>query len=67
MAYYDYKCDKCGDILEVEQSIFSEPIGILHCGQLRRRLIATNISTQFKGSGFYVNDSRSNSSGPNPL
>jgi len=58
---YEYKCDGCG-VFEMEQRI-TEPAleQCPHCHSSVRRLISRNIGIVFKGSGFYINDSRKNS------
>lgn len=68
MPIYEYSCDTCHDDFEVRRS-FSDS-GIPACptcngtGQVRRRFSAPAIV--FKGSGFYVNDSRGKSSTSKP-
>ena len=64
MPTYDYKCDSCGDQFEVFQSMNDAPL--TRCskcnGPIRRLFSSAGII--FKGSGFYVNDYKSNSSSP---
>ena len=50
MASVDYKCDKCGNVIERDNG--DTP---LCCGELMRRIWST-VGISFKGSGFYVND-----------
>ncbi|HVJ96061.1 MAG TPA: FmdB family zinc ribbon protein [Acidimicrobiia bacterium] len=61
MPTYDYRCEKCGESLEVYQS-FSEAPLTKHkgCGgKLVKVLSAAGIV--LKGSGFYKTDNRSSS------
>ncbi|MCP4164681.1 MAG: zinc ribbon domain-containing protein [Chloroflexi bacterium] len=68
MPIYEYTCDTCFDEFEMRRS-FSEE-GIPPCptcngtGQVRRRFSTPAIV--FKGSGFYVTDSRSKNSTGKP-
>jgi putative FmdB family regulatory protein len=58
MPTYDYRCDECGDELEVWQSIKDD--ALTECprcgGQLRKVMSPAGIV--LKGSGFYKTDSR---------
>ncbi len=58
MPVYVYKCDTCGVAFERKQSV-SEP-HLTDCpeceGQVRR--VFQPVGVLFKGSGFYVTDSR---------
>jgi putative FmdB family regulatory protein len=66
MPTYVYRCQQCNNHLEVIQKFSDTPLRICpKCqGQLRRIIHATGIV--FKGSGWYVNDSRSSSSTSKP-
>jgi putative FmdB family regulatory protein len=59
MPTYEYACRDCGEHLEVVQSFKDDPL--TECGlcggQLRKVFSAAGII--FKGSGYYVTDSRS--------
>ncbi|ABD13392.1 FmdB family transcriptional regulator [Frankia sp. B2] len=63
MPTYQYRCTDCGRDLEAVQS-FSD-VSLTECpacaGRLRK--VFGSVGVVFKGSGFYKNDSRSNSSG----
>ncbi len=61
MPTYVYRCQQCNNHLEVIQKFSDAPLKICpKCqGQLRRVIHATGIV--FKGSGWYVTDSRSSS------
>lgn len=65
MPIYEYECLTCGTTFEKRQS-FSEPAKA-DCpnGHAETRRLLSTPAIVFKGSGFYVNDSRngSNSNG----
>ena len=62
MPTYEYKCNKCEEILERFQKITDPPLQDCPvCGGELKRLISGGIGVIFKGSGFYVNDSKSSS------
>jgi putative FmdB family regulatory protein len=63
MPTYDYRCAKCGDIIEVYQSFSDAPL-TKHkgCGgKLSKVMSAAGIV--LKGSGFYKTDNRSTKKG----
>lgn len=62
MPTYEYLCRQCGDSLEVWQSFKDAPLTRHETcgGSLRKVFYARGVV--FKGSGFYVTDSRK----PNP-
>ena len=62
MSSYTYRCKACNSEFTVEQSILDDPF--TKCSQLNtkcsgniHRVIGKNVGIQFKGSGFYVNNS----------
>jgi len=57
---YDYQCDSCGHVFEAFQSMSDDPLRQCpECEELAlRRLISGGSGVIFKGSGFYVTDSR---------
>lgn len=58
MPTYDYACSSCG-AFEYFQKITDEPLKTCPtCGGEVKRLISKNANIIFKGSGFYVTDSR---------
>jgi putative FmdB family regulatory protein len=61
MPTYEYACRECGEHLEVVQSFKDDPLTTcLGCGgDLRKVFSATGII--FKGSGYYVTDTRKKS------
>ena len=64
MPTYDYQCAKCGHEFEAFQRMLDDPLK--DCPECNapelRRLISGGTGVIFKGSGFYVNDSRKGSS-----
>lgn len=64
MPTYEYECRSCEHRFEVFQGITEDAIDTCpKCGESVRRLIGGGAGIIFKGSGFYVTDSRSSSSG----
>ncbi|TVQ37403.1 MAG: zinc ribbon domain-containing protein [Spirochaetaceae bacterium] len=64
MPTYDYECRACGHSFDVFQNMSDKPLAVCPACSKRqlRRLIGGGAGIIFKGSGFYVNDSRSKSS-----
>lgn len=63
MPTYEYVCTSCNHDFEVFQSMKDAPLTECpKCGQRIRRVIGGGAGIIFKGSGFYVNDSRKTSS-----
>jgi putative FmdB family regulatory protein len=63
MPTYVYACKSCGKQFEKFQSFKEDPLTICICGQegqVRRVIQAAGVV--FKGSGWYINDSRGSSS-----
>ncbi len=63
MPTYEYRCNSCGEHVEVFQSFSDDPLsscGI--CGGTLKRVFHP-VGIVFKGSGFYSTDSRSASKG----
>lgn len=56
MPLYEYKCDKCGKVIEVRQKFSDEPLTVHEeCGGGLERLISKS-AFQLKGSGWYATD-----------
>ena len=63
MPTYEYECLSCGKSFEAFQSMSEAPLAACpSCGKKVRRVIHGGTGVIFKGSGFYVNDSRKSSS-----
>ena len=62
MPLYEYGCPKCGHVADVRHGFDDKPqVTCEKCGaEMTRRFSAAPIV--FKGSGFYVTDSRGSSS-----
>ncbi len=62
MPTYDYKCSACKQTYELRES-FSAPMehGCQECGKGIAKRLLTVPTVVFKGSGWYVNDSRGKS------
>jgi putative FmdB family regulatory protein len=59
MPIYRYVCDNCGHEFTVMHGMNETPeIFCEKCGSLARRGIG-RVGIAFKGSGFYINDSKS--------
>lgn len=62
MPTYEYECRACGHSFERTQSMSEAPVkDCPECGKDVRRVINGGAGIIFKGSGFYVNDSRGKS------
>ncbi|MFZ0548907.1 MAG: FmdB family zinc ribbon protein [Candidatus Promineifilaceae bacterium] len=63
MPLYVYKCNDCDHQFEVRQRFSDEPLTVCpNCkGHIRR--VINPVGVVFKGSGFYVTDSRNGKSG----
>ena len=59
MPTYEYECRSCQHSFEKFQSMSEDPIKICpKCGKEVRRVIGGGTGIIFKGSGFYVTDSK---------
>ncbi|GHV82432.1 hypothetical protein AGMMS49991_09900 [Spirochaetia bacterium] len=62
MPTYEYECKTCGHTFDTFQSMRDEPLKICpECGKELRRLINGGTGVIFKGSGFYVTDTKGGS------
>jgi putative FmdB family regulatory protein len=58
MPTYVYRCDDCGHQFELFQKMSDDPVETCpECGKKVRRVIHP-VGVVFKGSGWYINDSR---------
>ena len=59
MPLYEYECKQCGKRFEKIQPIAAAPLTeCIECGQGPIRRIIHPVGVIFKGSGWYINDSR---------
>ena len=59
MPTYEYRCANCGHELEAVQSFSDAALTECpRCWEPALRKMFGNVGVVFKGSGFYVNDSR---------
>jgi putative FmdB family regulatory protein len=58
MPTYEYACRDCGEHLEVVQSFRDDPLTTCGKCQGRLRKVFSAAGIVFKGSGYYVTDSR---------
>ncbi len=62
MPVYTYECEECGVRFEAKQSFADAPVDVCpECGGHTHKVIGP-VGVIFKGSGFYVTDSRSDRS-----
>lgn len=62
MPTYEYQCKDCGERLEVFQKFSDKPLSVHpECGGALQKVFHAS-GIVFKGSGYYVTDSRSGSS-----
>lgn len=63
MPTYEYECRACNHAFELFQAMSDEPVKVCpECGGSVRRMIGGGTGIIFKGSGFYVTDSKKSSS-----
>lgn len=65
MPIYEYECLQCGITFEKRQSFHDEPKAECPNGHSETRRLLAAPAIVFKGSGFYVNDSKSKNSAAN--
>ena len=66
MPTYQYQCTECGEPLEIQQSFTDDALTECPACGGRLRKVFNAVGVVFKGSGFYVNDSKSKSSSTSP-
>ena len=62
MPIYDYECETCNHRFEEIQRFNDKPINICPKCQGKTRRVIHSTPIVFKGSGFYITDSRGGSS-----
>ncbi len=65
MPIYEYQCQTCGTNFEKRQSFSEEPRADCPNGHPQARRLLSTPAIVFKGSGFYINDSKANKSSVN--
>jgi putative FmdB family regulatory protein len=65
MPIYEYECLTCGVIFDKRQSFNDEPKANCPNGHAETRRLLAAPAIVFKGSGFYINDSKSSKSKAN--
>ena len=63
MPTYQYSCTECGHFFEAVQSFSDDSLTVCPECEGRLRKVFNAVGVVFKGSGFYRNDSRSQTSG----
>ena len=58
MPIYEYECGVCSFCFERKQSFDAEPVATCPECQGKARRVIHSIPVIFKGSGFYITDSR---------
>jgi len=67
MPTYEYECRECHCTFEQFQQMSDEPVKVCpKCGGKVRRLIGGGTGIIFKGSGFYITDSKKSGSASTP-
>jgi len=61
MPIYEYECSQCDFRFERKQRVEEEPIAMCPKCQGKARRVINSVPIIFKGSGFYVTDSRQSS------
>jgi putative FmdB family regulatory protein len=65
MPIYEYECLTCGVTFEKRQSFSDEPKADCPNGHAETRRLLAAPAIVFKGSGFYINDSKASKSSIN--
>ena len=58
MPVYEYECDICQSRFERKQGFDAEPVAMCPECQGKARRVINSIPVIYKGSGFYITDSR---------
>lgn len=56
MPRYDYKCVKCGKVIEIKHGLKEYFDDLCTCGGKLNKMPSKNVGALFKGSGFYCTD-----------
>ena len=63
MPTYEYRCNDCGEHLEVVQSFSDDPLTKCPSCKGKLRKVFSPVGIVFKGSGFYKTDNRGGKGG----
>ena len=63
MPYYQYRCKDCEHEFETRQRMSDEPLTVCPVCNGRIRRVVSPVGVVFKGSGFYVTDTRGSNAG----
>jgi putative FmdB family regulatory protein len=67
MPWYDFQCESCGSVFEIQRAMNeTRKAKCKYCGSTKTVKIYSAAGIAFKGSGFYVTDSKSAGSGSTP-
>ncbi len=58
MPIYTYECENCGERFEAKQSFSETPLAVCPTCEGKLHRVIQPVGVVFKGSGFYVTDSR---------
>lgn len=61
MPIYEYRCQSCDNVSEAFVRNGKEPTACPECGEESLKRLISKAGIIFKGSGFYVTDSKSSS------
>jgi putative FmdB family regulatory protein len=62
MPVYTYECENCGERFEAKQSFNDAPLSVCPTCEGKLYRVIQPAGIVFKGSGFYVNDSKGKNS-----
>ncbi len=58
MPIYEYECNSCGHCFEKKQGFHEKPVAVCPTCKGKTHRVIRSVPVIFKGSGFYVTDSR---------
>ncbi|WP_104127579.1 FmdB family zinc ribbon protein [Cryobacterium sp. Y57] len=66
MPTYSYRCTACDTAFDIQQAFTDHSLTVCPTCQGKLRKVFSSIGVTFSGSGFYSNDSKSDSKQSNP-
>ena len=66
MPTYSYRCTECDTAFDIQQAFTDHSLTVCPTCQGKLRKVFSSIGVTFSGSGFYSNDSKSESKRSNP-